>query len=112
MCGSTSSPSPPKYLLGVSVAAFVRTLVPFISAPSIVGASGIAVAVGFAWLLLRGSRFAWVVLLVGAVGDIVDSAASMEPDWVLVCGIIMSVGLLMPISVRYVWKDRTTGKTA
>ena len=103
MFRSKSPLSPSWYLVGASAAAFVRTMVPFISAPSLAGASGIAVAMAFAWLLLRGSRVAWVVLFVGAIGDIVASVVSAEVDWVFVCGVVMAVGLLMPPSVRYVW---------
>jgi hypothetical protein len=94
--------SPSWYLIGASAAALARTIVPFISAPSLAGASAIAVAIGFVWLLLRGSRIAWVVVFVGAVGDIV----SAEVVWVFGCGVVMAVGLLMPPSVRYVWNRK------
>jgi hypothetical protein len=64
--------------MAVAVATIGQTLVSFFSAPSIVMAFSILVAMLFALLILFGSRFAWVVILIGTGGELVNSAVSLD----------------------------------
>ncbi len=102
----TSSPSAIWSLRAVSAAALVRSFIPFFGAPSLAKAVGIGIAVALVWLLLRGSRTAWLVLLVGAIADVVVSLVSGGEYWTLACGVVMTCGLAMPASAQYVWRRR------
>lgn len=97
---------PPGLLAVVAVVLVGQTLLSFAFGPSITRAAAIAVAVFVALLLLWGSRFAWVVALIGAGGQLVSSAISTDSNWGLAAGGIVVICLLAPPSVRFVWSKR------
>jgi hypothetical protein len=81
-----------------------QTLLSFASGPSTIKATSIVVSLFFAALMLRASRFAWVVILTGAAGQMASSVLSTDPHWISVAtGTIAVACLLLPSSVRYVW---------
>lgn len=80
-----------------------QTLVQFVRTPTAVGALSVGVAVFFASLLSRGSKFAWVVLLVGAIGQFVIAALSTADYGSLAVGSVAAICLLAPPSVRIIW---------
>lgn len=92
-----------RYLVVASTAALAQSLIPMFAGPSVPKVAGISVAVLLVWFLLRGSRIAWVILLVGAVVDVVASLASGRGYGTLICGTVMACGLLAPASARYIW---------
>lgn len=96
----------PWWLVVASVALAGQVLTLFVGRPSLVGASAIAVAAALLTLMLSGSRFAWTVVLIGAVGQIVNAVSSSEYDLVLAAlGCLVSICLLVPSSVRFVWRE-------
>jgi hypothetical protein len=98
--------SPRQWLAVAAVAIVVQTLVLLILSPSLTRAAAVIVAALFASLLLRGSRCAWAVVLVGAGAQVIDSAASSGNYWNLAIGSIVSICLLAPASVQYIWTQR------
>ncbi|HEY8082096.1 MAG TPA: hypothetical protein VIE64_00890 [Solirubrobacterales bacterium] len=89
-----------------------QTLLSFVFGPSFTKATSIAVSLLFAALMLRASRFAWVVILIGAAGQMANSVLSIDPHWVSVAaGTIVVACLLIPSSVRYVWSPSSHQRT-
>jgi len=97
----------PPWLLLVAVVGIIgQTLVLFALGPSLVKAASVVVAALFAALMLRGSRLAWGVVLIGAAGQLVSSATLAEGSWALVAGGALVVCLIAPPSVQFVWTQR------
>lgn len=84
-----------------------QTLALFALGPSLTTATSIALAVLVVAFILRGSRFAWVVALTGASGQLVSSVVSTGDVWALAVGGIIAVCLLAPPAVRFVWIERS-----
>lgn len=98
--------SPPPRWLGVGAALLVAQLV--ISAGvdfQLTALSRVAVGALLVGLLLWGSRIAWTVLLLGVMyqlgSSIVDSGF-----WHLFAGVAITLCLLVPSSIRYVWRTQ------
>jgi hypothetical protein len=94
-----------RWLVVAAMVLVGQTLVLFILGPSFTKAASIAVAVLFASLMWKGSRFAWTVVLIGAVGQFVSSAIETE-YFSLAAGGVVVLCLLAPASVRFVWTRR------
>lgn len=91
------------WLLSAAVVMTCQTLVLFALNPGLVEAAFILVAALFAWFLLRGSRLAWGLVLLGVADQLVSSGLSLEHPWELVVDGIVVVCLLVPSSVRFIW---------
>jgi drug/metabolite transporter (DMT)-like permease len=77
----------------------------FITHPSISGAA-VLLAVGIlAWLLLRGSRIAWVLAVFSGAVQTVGPLAFGQPIWFAASGMILLVCLLHPSSRAIVWTE-------
>jgi hypothetical protein len=66
---------------------------------------GIAVGVGLLYLLLRGSRVAWLALVALEVAAVLVTVRTAE-RWPLFLDLLRLGLLLAPSSCRYVWRDR------
>lgn len=74
------------------------------SAPFRVAAVGVAVLL--AWLLLRGSRVAWVLVAFGSAAQFATSFTMDQPMWFGGFAAVVLICLLAPSSRRFVWTDR------
>ena len=83
-----------------------QTLVLFALSPDLIRLGALLVAALVAWLLLRGSRIAWGVALVGAIWQVGNAIISDAHYWEVAIGGIATACLLMPSSIRFVWTDR------
>lgn len=75
-----------------------------------VGAIGIGVRFLVVWLLLRRSRIAWGLQLLGAVSEITVVFSASHPLWPAVTSVIVAGCLLMPTSRTYVWSKKPRRK--
>ena len=64
-----------------------------------------AVGILLVGLLIRGSRVAWIVLVLGTLYQIGSSLNGAQ--WHLITGIAVASCLFAPSSIRYAWKVRT-----
>jgi hypothetical protein len=94
---------PPSWLAIAAVMIVGQTSVLFALDPSLAKAASIAVAMLLVSLIVWGSRFAWVIVLIGAGSQLVSSAISTEDYWTLAASAIVFICLLVPPSVRFVW---------
>jgi hypothetical protein len=97
---------PSRWLAIVASLIIARALWGFIADPAVLTGSLMALAMLFSWLLLRGSRTIWVVLLVGNAGQLVGLLVPVGSTWHLVIDGAIIVCLLLPSSVRFVWSRR------
>ncbi len=94
---------------GLTVAAItivIQTLLSFAFDPSILKATSIPVSLFFAALMLLGSRFAWMIILISAAGQLLGLATADRQWGELAASGIVAVCILVPPSVRYVWSRR------
>lgn len=96
----------PGWLMAAAVVLVGQTLVLFAIAPSLTAVSAVVVALVIALWVLRSSRVAWVVALVGAGGQFVGSVIAAGHYWALSVGGVLMICLLAPPSIRYVWSQR------
>jgi hypothetical protein len=89
--------------MGAAISVLGEALVLFVLTPGLIEASSIMVSALFVWLLLRGSRFAWTVLLIGVLDQIALAGALDARPWEVAAEAIAAVGLLAPPSFRFVW---------
>jgi hypothetical protein len=94
----------PVWLLAAAVVLAGQALALFAADPSMVRAAAVAVAVIVVSCVLIGSRVAWTIALVGALGQAGQSAK--EP-WALAVGVIAAICLLVPASLRFIWRQRS-----
>ncbi len=76
-------------------------------------AAGLGVSgLGFllAWLLLQGSRIAWVVTLASSLAQIVVYLVDVEYLLATLLGGVIAVLLIAPASFRFIWSRRKSAK--
>lgn len=74
--------------------------------PGLIAASAAVVAILIVALVLKGSRVAWAVLSIGAVGEVVDPLVSGERYWMVAIGAVALLGLVAPASLHFVFRAR------
>jgi hypothetical protein len=84
---------------------FTQAVVAFVDRPGAIGAAGVALVAVISALLLRGSRFVWVIALTGALVQLVEAVVSGSVLLGAVNGLVGAC-LLMPESLRVVWRKR------
>jgi hypothetical protein len=97
----------PKWLVCAAVAVIVEALLLAVATPGFISVAAVGVTVIFALLMLKGSRLAWVLAALSAVGQLVESVVAGDNSWVaptLSC--IAAICLLAPPSFRYIWGPR------
>jgi hypothetical protein len=100
-----------RWLLVAGAMLIAQPLALFAVHPSLVKAAAVAVAALVTSLMLRGSRFAWTVALVGAGGRLISAVVSSGQYWDLASGIIV-ICLLSPPSIRFIWTQRPHRRVA
>lgn len=99
----------PKSQLLAACIFVLANAVAFSISPSLLGGSVVLAAVLFSWLLIRGSRVGWTVVLFGAIASLTGSRSEFL---VAVVGVLTSICLLAPSSMKYTWKVSTPGGNA
>jgi hypothetical protein len=77
-----------------------------------VGAFTVLVAILLAWLLVRGSKAAWIIAIASGAADLVFSIAGEKTSWGMVIDGVVLVGLVVPPSIRFFWGVRTKDSPA
>lgn len=92
--------------LGCAAAVVVgQAVVLFAADPRPLAGAGIVVAAIMAWLMLRGSRFAWAVVAIGVAAQFGQSAVGKEFfALILWAGVLLC--LFTPTSFRLIWIER------
>ncbi len=85
-------------ILGLALASCV-------AAPGVTQAVAVVVVVVLSWYLLRRSRIAWGIVMIDAVGRLVEGIVLKDADWNLVVYAGIVVGLSLPSSIRFIWRD-------
>src|SRR5262245_37151319 len=67
-----------------------------------VAALGVVALVGA--FLLRGSRVAWSIAVIGAAGQLVEAIFASQPIWVGILNAAVLICLFVPPSIRFVWE--------
>jgi hypothetical protein len=96
----------PRWLVLAAAVFVVQTLVIFAEQPGVIEISAVAIAMLLGWLLLLGSRTAWVLGVLSAVGRVVDLAASGSSHWGVAVDGLVIICLFVPASIRFVWAER------
>ena len=104
----TQDKRPPVWLSIGATAMVAQDLTFFIINP-ITAFSTIALtfAVLLAWLLLRGSRVAWVFAVFSAAAQLVAPLTMAQSVWLAGTGAILLACLLAPSSRTFIWAKRT-----
>jgi hypothetical protein len=61
------------------------------------------------WLLLRGSRLCWTLLVLGSLVQLIGPFLWAEPYWTIAPGVIFLACLLAPPSRDFVWGQKGPG---
>lgn len=93
----------PLQVTGAVVLIVVAAAVALAAAPTAAGGFTVLIAILLAWLLLRGSKVAWVVAVASGAADLVFSIAGEGPSWGMLIDVLVLIGLAMPSSVCYFW---------
>ncbi len=99
---------PPRGLAVAASLVVAESLVLFIS-KALTGLNflqlGVALLLGL--FLLRGSRIAWVLTILGSVIQCASLLSESQPWWALCATPILLVALLAPTSTRFVWTEES-----
>lgn len=92
--------------IAIAVAVFMAEAVAAVfSRPIGIGIGAVGISLVLTLLLLGASRFAWVFVVVGAGGQLIEGIIS-GPDILMVAlGCVVLGCVLAPASVRYVWSS-------
>lgn len=97
---------PPLLQIGV-VALVAEGLVGLVSHPTAVGTAVVfATVVILAWGVLRGSRIAWLIVVLAAVAQLVGSFVLGQPLWLAGIATVYLICLVSPRSWAFVWTER------
>jgi len=105
-----NSPRAPRAPLPLWIAAIVvvveAVILSFVSSAPVPGVLGaICVTVLLAWLLLRGSRIAWILLVAGSASLLAGPWLFDQPLYTFLSGIVILVCLFTRSVISYVWGD-------
>jgi hypothetical protein len=101
---ATTLERPPIWIYLAALAMPLSALLP-ISEPRLINLLALLVAIVFAGLLVRGSRVAWIVALVGALGQPVETMVTGGLDWSVPLSVVMAGCLLAPPSLHFIWQS-------
>lgn len=96
----------PVWLYVASIVVVVMSLVQLVVEPQLSRALALGVAIIFAVLLLRGSRIAWVGILIGAVGQPLEAMVDDSLGWRDPLNVLVVALLAAPTSWRFIWKRK------
>lgn len=97
---------PPPSLLAGAVALAIVSLIHLASSPTLLGASVTALTLCFAWLLARGIRLIWLLVVALIATEVLVGCLRADIDGWLVVDIVILLALLVPWSVSFVWRGR------
>jgi hypothetical protein len=91
--------------LWIAVAVLVVERAVLLTLPPVTVLSAVVLAFSalIVWLLLRGSRVAWIVAVFSSAAQLTAPFTSGQPVWVTVPAAIILVCLLAPASREYIW---------
>jgi hypothetical protein len=93
----------PRWLVVAAIGIVAHALGSLVLSPGLLWAGLLAASLLFAYLLLRGSRFGWTVVLLGSSAELVASLASKAQYWNGIVGAALIVCLFAPASRQFVW---------
>ncbi|HKB50386.1 MAG TPA: hypothetical protein VKC63_03025 [Solirubrobacterales bacterium] len=97
----------PAWLWIAAAAMVAQDLAAFIVSPITALSAGLlCVTVLLAWLLLRGSRVAWVLSVFSAAAQLAAPLTLNQPLWLAGPAVIFLACLLVPSSRAFVWGER------
>lgn len=94
----------PLGVLGSSGLIVALALVSCLLAPSLIRATAVVVAGVLAWFMVGGSRIAWCIALLDALGRLGEALIVREGYWELAVYGAIVCGLSVPTSFRFVWR--------
>jgi hypothetical protein len=96
--------------IGIAVAVFMAQAgAAVFSRPIGIGVGAIGISLILGLLLLRANRLAWVIVVVGAGGQLIEGILSGPNILMAAFGCVVLGCVLAPASVRYIWIDRSQG---
>lgn len=97
----------PIQVLGAAGLIAVVAVVALALSLTAIGAFAFLIAILLAWLLVTGSRAAWIIVIASGVVDLVFSLAGEHSLWGIIVDGVVLTGLSVPSSIRFVWGERT-----
>jgi hypothetical protein len=99
--------------LFIAVAGMVgESLVHLAMAPTLLGAVAAALAVLISWLLIRGSRIAWVIACLATCGQLVTLMMQGDFNLLMIVSTVILICLVTPPVIRDAWTDRDTRRSS